>query len=134
MLPLMGSAVALSGQPLLWTTHPVTAPVTATHNSTHIVMENSLVSRIWRVDLGSGLLLASVLRVDGGCYDCEGEHCDSQLKPQGAHGSLSAPASPAVGHVANGRISPAPAVPPHRVANIYQTHRNKERPSNETSR
>ena len=80
LLPLMGSAVALSGQPLLWTTHPVTAPVTVTHNSTHIVMENSLVSRIWRVDLGSGLLLASVLRVDGGCYDCEGEHCDSQLK------------------------------------------------------
>ena len=37
-------------------------------------------------------------------------------QPQGAHGSLSAPASPAVGHVANGRISPAPAVPPHRVA------------------
>ena len=58
LLPLMGSAFALSGQPLLWTTHPVTAPVTVTHNSTHIVMENSLVSRIWRVDLGSGLLLA----------------------------------------------------------------------------
>ena len=37
-------------------------------------------------------------------------------QPQGAHGSLSAPASPAVSHVANGRISPAPAVPPHRVA------------------
>ena len=86
-LHLVGGAAPASSsmpvlQPRLWTTHPVRAAATVRHNRTHIVMENSLVSRIWRIDLDSGLLQASVLRVDAGCYDCdgEGENCDNHLK------------------------------------------------------